>query len=188
MKWQMAGWLSAGHERGLRFLGVEAIDAFVSAAGKGERLWRYLTISGAGSTGQPSAACSKTAAPSMTGQRRSTPAQPISAIRTPSSSSARARRCADQDFPGSPRGRHREAHQGRRRWGAPQAAKLAALMNMPSQRVSPSGAFRASGLELAIARSVFGYPRSTIPAQRRGRRYALCRGQRSSAYRRSGDT
>ncbi len=51
MKWQMAGWLSAGHERGLRFLGVEAIDAFVSAAGKGERLWRYLTISGAGSTG-----------------------------------------------------------------------------------------------------------------------------------------
>ena len=41
---QIAGWLRAGHERGLRVLGFEAIYAFVyRAAGKGEQLWRYLT-------------------------------------------------------------------------------------------------------------------------------------------------
>ena len=44
---QIAGWLKAGHERGhergLRALGFEAIDAFVDrAARKGEDLWRYL--------------------------------------------------------------------------------------------------------------------------------------------------
>ena len=38
------GWLRAGHERGLRVLGLEAIYAFVyRAARKGEELWRYLT-------------------------------------------------------------------------------------------------------------------------------------------------
>ena len=41
---QIAGWLKAGHERGLRALGFEAIYAFVyRAARKGEDLWRYLT-------------------------------------------------------------------------------------------------------------------------------------------------
>ena len=41
---QIAGWLKAGHERGLRALGFEAIYAFVyRAARKGEELWRYLT-------------------------------------------------------------------------------------------------------------------------------------------------
>src|SRR5947199_646361 len=41
---QIAGWLKAGHERGLRALGFEAIDAFIyRAARKGEDLWRYLT-------------------------------------------------------------------------------------------------------------------------------------------------
>jgi IS30 family transposase len=41
---QIAGWLTAGHERGLRALGFEAIDAFVyRAARKGEDLWRSLT-------------------------------------------------------------------------------------------------------------------------------------------------
>ena len=41
---QIAGWLRAGHERGLRVLGFEAIYAFVyRAARKGEELWRYLT-------------------------------------------------------------------------------------------------------------------------------------------------
>jgi len=41
---QIAGWLKAGHERGLRALGFEAISAFVyRAARKGEDLWRYLT-------------------------------------------------------------------------------------------------------------------------------------------------
>jgi IS30 family transposase len=41
---QVAGWLKAGHERGLRALGFEAIYAFVyRAARKGEELWRYLT-------------------------------------------------------------------------------------------------------------------------------------------------
>src|SRR3954469_12816574 len=41
---QIAGWLKAGHERGLRTLGFEAIYAFVyRAARKGEELWRYLT-------------------------------------------------------------------------------------------------------------------------------------------------
>jgi IS30 family transposase len=40
---QIAGWLKAGHERGLRALGFEAIYAFVyCAARKGEELWRYL--------------------------------------------------------------------------------------------------------------------------------------------------
>src|SRR3954454_17776053 len=40
---QIAGWLKAGHERGLRALGFEAIYAFVyRAARKGEDLWRYL--------------------------------------------------------------------------------------------------------------------------------------------------
>ena len=37
---QIAGWLKAGHERGLRALGFEAI---YRAARKGEELWRYLT-------------------------------------------------------------------------------------------------------------------------------------------------
>src|SRR4051812_30115162 len=41
---QIAGWLKAGHERGLHALGFEAIYAFVyRAARKGEDLWRYLT-------------------------------------------------------------------------------------------------------------------------------------------------
>jgi len=41
---QIAGWLKAGHERGLRALGFEAIYAFIyRAARKGEELWRYLT-------------------------------------------------------------------------------------------------------------------------------------------------
>ena len=41
---QIAGWLKAGHERGLRTLGFEAIYAFIyRAARKGEELWRYLT-------------------------------------------------------------------------------------------------------------------------------------------------
>ena len=41
---QIAGWLKAGHERGLRALGFEAIYAFVyRVARKGEELWRYLT-------------------------------------------------------------------------------------------------------------------------------------------------
>ena len=41
---QIAGWLRAGHERGLRVLSFEAIYAFVyRAARKGEELWRYLT-------------------------------------------------------------------------------------------------------------------------------------------------
>ena len=41
---QIAGWLKAGHERGLRALGFEAIYAFVDrAARKGEELWRSLT-------------------------------------------------------------------------------------------------------------------------------------------------
>jgi IS30 family transposase len=41
---QIAGWLKAGHERGLRPLGFEAIYAFIyRAARKGEELWRYLT-------------------------------------------------------------------------------------------------------------------------------------------------
>src|SRR3954463_3187708 len=41
---QIAGWLKAGHERGLRALGFDAIYAFVyRAARKGEELWRYLT-------------------------------------------------------------------------------------------------------------------------------------------------
>ena len=41
---QIAGWLKAGHECGLRALGFEAIYAFVyRAARKGEDLWRYLT-------------------------------------------------------------------------------------------------------------------------------------------------
>jgi IS30 family transposase len=41
---QIAGWLKAGHERGLRALGFEAISAFVDrAARKGEDLWRSLT-------------------------------------------------------------------------------------------------------------------------------------------------
>ena len=40
----IAGWLKAGHERGLRALGFEAISAFVDrAARKGEDLWRSLT-------------------------------------------------------------------------------------------------------------------------------------------------
>jgi transposase, IS30 family len=40
----IAGWLKAGHERGLRALGFEAIDAFVDrAARKGAELWRSLT-------------------------------------------------------------------------------------------------------------------------------------------------
>jgi len=41
---QIAGWLKAGNERGLRALGFEAIYAFIyRAAPKGEDLWRYLT-------------------------------------------------------------------------------------------------------------------------------------------------
>ena len=48
---QIAGWLKAGHERGLRALGFEALDAFVDRAArkgeelarKGEDLWRSLT-------------------------------------------------------------------------------------------------------------------------------------------------
>jgi len=47
---QIAGWLKAGHERGLRALGFEAISAFDRAARKGEErarkgeeLWRSLT-------------------------------------------------------------------------------------------------------------------------------------------------
>jgi IS30 family transposase len=41
---QIAGWLKAGHERGLRALGFEAIYAFIyRAARKDEELWRYLT-------------------------------------------------------------------------------------------------------------------------------------------------
>ena len=41
---QIAGWLKAGHERGLRALSFEAIYAFIyRAARKGEDLWRYLT-------------------------------------------------------------------------------------------------------------------------------------------------
>src|SRR4051812_43712610 len=41
---QIAGCLKAGHERGLRALGFEAIYAFVDrAARKGEDLWRSLT-------------------------------------------------------------------------------------------------------------------------------------------------
>src|SRR5213076_935219 len=41
---QIAGWLKAGHERGLRALGFEAIYAFIyRAARKGEDLWRSLT-------------------------------------------------------------------------------------------------------------------------------------------------
>ena len=41
---QIAGWLKAGNERGLRALGFEAIYAFIyRAARKGEFLWRYLT-------------------------------------------------------------------------------------------------------------------------------------------------
>ena len=41
---QIAGWLKAGHERGLRALSFEAIYAFIyRAARKGEELWRYLT-------------------------------------------------------------------------------------------------------------------------------------------------
>jgi transposase, IS30 family len=41
---QIAGWLKAGHERGRRALGFEAISAFVDrAARKGEDLWRSLT-------------------------------------------------------------------------------------------------------------------------------------------------
>src|SRR3974390_3030492 len=41
---QIAGWLRAGHERGIRVLSFEAIYAFVHrAARKGEELWRYLT-------------------------------------------------------------------------------------------------------------------------------------------------
>ena len=41
---QIAGWLKAGHERGMRALGFEAIYAFVyRVARKGEELWRYLT-------------------------------------------------------------------------------------------------------------------------------------------------
>jgi len=40
---QIAGWLKAGNERGLRALGFEAIYAFIyRAACKGEELWRYL--------------------------------------------------------------------------------------------------------------------------------------------------
>lgn len=41
---QIAGWLKAGNERGLRALGFEAIYALIyRAACKGEELWRYLT-------------------------------------------------------------------------------------------------------------------------------------------------
>jgi transposase, IS30 family len=41
---QIAGWLKAGHERGLRALGFEAIYAFVDRAARtGEELWRSLT-------------------------------------------------------------------------------------------------------------------------------------------------
>jgi IS30 family transposase len=41
---QIAGWLKAGNERGLRASGFEAIYAFIyRAAHKGEDLWRYLT-------------------------------------------------------------------------------------------------------------------------------------------------
>jgi len=41
---QVAGWLKAGHERGLQALGCEAIYAFIyRVAHKGEDLWRYLT-------------------------------------------------------------------------------------------------------------------------------------------------
>ena len=41
---QIAGWLKAGHECGLRALGFEAISAFVDrAARQGEDLWRSLT-------------------------------------------------------------------------------------------------------------------------------------------------
>jgi IS30 family transposase len=41
---QIAGWLKAGNERGLRALGFEAIYAFIyRVAHKGEDLWRYLT-------------------------------------------------------------------------------------------------------------------------------------------------
>ena len=41
---QIAVWLKAGNERGLRALGFEAIYAFIyRAAHKGEDLWRYLT-------------------------------------------------------------------------------------------------------------------------------------------------
>jgi len=41
---QIAGWLRAGHERGLRSIGFEAIYAFIyRASRKGEELWRYLT-------------------------------------------------------------------------------------------------------------------------------------------------
>src|SRR4051812_28739073 len=41
---QIAGWLKAGHERGLRALGFEVIYAFdYRAARKGEDLWRSLT-------------------------------------------------------------------------------------------------------------------------------------------------
>ena len=41
---QIAGWLKAGHERGLQALGYEAIYSFIyRAARKGENLWRYLT-------------------------------------------------------------------------------------------------------------------------------------------------
>ena len=40
---QIAGWLKAGNERGLRALGFEAIYAFINrVAHKGEDLWRYL--------------------------------------------------------------------------------------------------------------------------------------------------
>jgi len=41
---QTSCWLRAGHERGLRSLGFEAIYAFIyRASHKGEELWRYLT-------------------------------------------------------------------------------------------------------------------------------------------------
>src|SRR4030081_1729969 len=41
---QIAGWLKAGNERGLRALGFEATYAFISCASKkADQLWRYLT-------------------------------------------------------------------------------------------------------------------------------------------------
>ena len=41
---QISGWLKAGNERRLRFLGCETIYAFVyRASQKSEQLWRYLT-------------------------------------------------------------------------------------------------------------------------------------------------
>jgi len=91
---QIAGWLKAGHERGLRSLGCEAIYAFIyRVARESEDLWRYLTRRHKRRRPpgrDPRAIRSKTAPPSAIGQKTSKPA-PTLAIGKATSSSASER-------------------------------------------------------------------------------------------------